>query len=71
MTEAECIETIEHFGRELVEQRGVKLDAFVWDDGWDDFDSLWGFHDDFPKGFQTLLERGKAYGVAQGVWMSP
>jgi len=71
MTEAECLEAIEFFGRELVRDRGVKLDAFVWDDGWDDFNSLWGFHEGFPDGFKNLKAAGDSYGVAQGVWMSP
>jgi len=71
MTEAECLATVEHFGRELITKRGVKMDAFVWDDGWDDFNSLWGFHKDFPDGFRKLKTAGDKYGTAQGVWMSP
>jgi hypothetical protein len=71
MTEAECLETVEYFGRELIAKRGAAIDAFVWDDGWDDFDSLWGFHDDFPDGFKNLSRAGAKYGAAQGVWMSP
>ena len=71
MTEAECLATIEHFGRELITKRSAKMDAFVWDDGWDDFNSLWGFHKDFPNGFKILKEAGAKYGAAQGVWMSP
>jgi hypothetical protein len=71
MTEAECLATIEHFGRELIIKRGVKMDAFVWDDGWDDFNSLWGFHKDFPEGFKNLSKAGTQYGAAQGVWISP
>ncbi len=58
MTEAECLATIEHFGRELITERGAKMDAFVWDDGWDDFNSLWGFHEDFPDGFKNLEKAG-------------
>lgn len=71
MTEAECLDTIEHFGRELIAKRKVKMDAFVWDDGWDDFNSLWGFHKDFPDGFERLKKAGAKYKAAQGVWMSP
>jgi len=70
-TEPECLEAIEFFGRELVRSRGVKLDAFVWDDGWDDFNSLWGFHKGFPDGFKKLKRAAAEYGAAQGVWMSP
>ncbi len=71
MTEKECLETIEFIGRELVKKRKVTLDAFVWDDGWDDFNSLWGFHEDFPRGFKRLNQAAKKYNAAQGVWMSP
>jgi len=71
MTEAECLQAIEDIGRELVAGRDVELDAFVWDDGWDDFDSLWGFHDGFTGGFAPLASAARKYGAAQGVWMSP
>jgi len=71
ITEPECLETIAYFGRELVEKRGVKLDAFVWDDGWDDFGTLWDFHKGFPDGFRNLMQAAGAYGAGQGVWMSP
>lgn len=71
MTEAECLATINDIGHQLVRQRGVTLDAFVWDDGWDDFNTLWGFHKDFPNGFKKLKQAGAKFGAAQGVWMSP
>jgi len=69
--EEECLATIDLFGRKLVRERDVKIDAFVWDDGWDDFNSLWNFHRGFPDGFKNLDAAGKEYGAAQGVWMSP
>ncbi|MFU8780220.1 MAG: enterotoxin [Kiritimatiellia bacterium] len=71
MTEAEALAAIDYFGKELVEKRGVKLDAVVWDDGWDDFNTLWDFHAGFPEGFKNLEARARQYGLAQGVWMSP
>lgn len=36
MNEQQCLEVIRLFGREMTERRGVVLDAFVFDDGWDD-----------------------------------
>ncbi|MBN2295137.1 MAG: hypothetical protein JXM70_22095, partial [Pirellulales bacterium] len=71
MVEKECLDTIEHIGRELVKKRGAKLDAFAWDDGWDDYNTLWKFHDGFPRGFSETLKAGKAYGATTGVWLSP
>jgi hypothetical protein len=70
-TEAQCLETIGYFANELVQKRGVKLDAVVWDDGWDNFHSLWDFHSNFPNGFRDLDQVAKPFGIAQGVWMSP
>ena len=71
MVEKECLQAIEHIGRELVEERGVKLDAFVWDEGWSDYNTMWDFHDGFPRGFSETMKAGKQYGAAMGVWLSP
>lgn len=71
ITESECLDTIEYYGKELVQKRNVKLDAFLWDDGWDNFNSLWQFHTGFPDGFKNLNAAARKYGAGQGVWMSP
>ena len=56
MNEGQCLAVIDLFGRELVEKRGVRLDSFVFDDGWDDNRTLWRFHGGFPRGFTPLRE---------------
>jgi len=71
MNEQQCVDVIEAFGRELTEKRGVNLDAFVFDDGWDDNKTLWGFHEGFPNGFGPLVPLAKKYDSAIGVWLSP
>ncbi len=71
MNEQQCLEVIPLFGRELVEKRGVALDAAVFDDGWDDNKTLWGFHPGFPQGFEPLEAAAKKYHSAVGVWLSP
>ena len=71
MNEKQCLEVIETFGRELVENRGVAMDSFVFDDGWDDPKTLWGFHDGFPHGFTPLKEAAGKYDSAVGTWFSP
>ena len=58
-------------GEELVQKRGVKLDSFLFDDGWDDHATLWHFNAGFPHGFTPLKEAAARYGAAPGVWMSP
>jgi len=66
-----AIDRINAFGRELHEKRGVTLDSFLFDDGWDDHSSLWKFNKGFPDGFKQVEEAAVKYGAAPGVWLSP
>jgi hypothetical protein len=59
------------FGRELTEKRGVTLDSFLFDDGWDNHRSLWKFNDGFPNGFTPITQAAEQYRAHPGVWMSP
>ncbi len=70
-TEAEALDRINTFGEELSVKRGVKLDSFLFDDGWDDRSGSWNFSKDFPHGFVPLREAAAKYGAAPGVWLSP
>ena len=67
----DAVDRINAFGRELKEKRGVTLDSFLFDDGWDKHDSLWQFNNGFPDGFTPLKEAAEKYGAEPGVWMSP
>lgn len=69
--EAGALAVIAAFGTELHERRGVVLDSFLFDDGWDDPRTLWHFHEGFPHGFAAVREAAARYGAAPGVWMSP
>lgn len=69
--EAASLDVIESYGRELVKKRGVKLDSFLFDDGWDDPQTLWHFNAGFPSGFTPLKTAAAKYGAAPGVWLSP
>ena len=71
MDEARCLGVIDHFGRELFEKRGVALDSFVFDDGWDDPKTLWQFHSGFPNGFAPHQAAAAKQKSAVGVWLSP
>jgi hypothetical protein len=66
-----AVDRINAFGRELHEKRGVTLDSFLFDDGWDDHSSLWKFNKGFPEGFKPVEEAAAKYGAAPGVWLSP
>jgi len=69
--EAQSLAAIEVFGEELIAKRGVAMDSFVFDDGWDDNRTLWQFHDGFPNGFLPLRDAAAKYGSAVGTWLSP
>ncbi|MGB8581455.1 MAG: enterotoxin [Candidatus Sulfotelmatobacter sp.] len=69
--EAAALDVIYSFGEELVEKRNVKLDSFLFDDGWDDPHTLWSFGPGFPNGFTPLKTAAEKYGAAPGVWLSP
>ncbi len=69
--EADALRVIDAYGRELVQARGVKLDSFLFDDGWDDTSRLWQFHAGFPQGFAPLRDAAARYGAAPGIWLSP
>ncbi len=69
--EPEALAVIATFGEELQRKRGVELDSFLFDDGWDDPKTLWGFHSGFPRGFSGVRDATARYGAAPGVWMSP
>ncbi|RDS81296.1 enterotoxin [Dyella monticola] len=70
-TEAEALNRINTIGEQLSVKRGVKLDSFLFDDGWDDRSGSWHFSKDFPHGFVPLKEAAAKYGAAPGVWLSP
>ncbi|SEF73334.1 hypothetical protein SAMN05421819_0986 [Bryocella elongata] len=66
-----ALDRVNTFGRELSEKRGVKLDSYLFDDGWDDHRSLWKFNTGFPQGFANVRSAAEKYGADPGVWMSP
>ncbi|MBS0382664.1 MAG: enterotoxin [Proteobacteria bacterium] len=70
-TQAEALDRINTFGKELVEKRHVKMDSFLFDDGWDDYSGSWHFSKAFPGGFKPLCKAAEMYGAAPGVWLSP
>ncbi|MFM0183201.1 enterotoxin [Paraburkholderia aspalathi] len=70
-TQEQALERIEAIGRELHEARGVQIDSFLFDDGWDDLSGSWHFSKDFPHGFVPLRDAAARYGAAPGVWLSP
>lgn len=70
-TQADALDRINRFGEELTVKRGVKLDSFLFDDGWDDRSGSWTFDKAFPNGFLPLKDAAARFGAAPGIWLSP
>ncbi len=66
-----ALAVVQGFGEQLTRQRGVKLDSFLFDDGWDDPTTLWKFNPGFPHGLTAITETAAKYGAAPGIWLSP
>ncbi len=72
MSKDDCLEVIEAWKTNLFDPYNVYIDAFVWDDGWDDFNSLWDFYrPKFPHGFAELDSLCREYNVGTGTWLGP
>lgn len=69
--ENDCMDRMKMYIDSLVIKRHVKLKAFLWDDGWDNPQTLWHFNPDMPDGFTKLEELSRPNGVNMGVWISP
>lgn len=69
--QSDALDVIHAFGEELTEKRSVKLDSFLFDDGWDDPQTLWSFNAGFPDGFTPVRTAAAAFGAAPGIWLSP
>ena len=68
---ADAINRINAFGQELHVKRGVTLSSFLFDDGWDNHNSMWGFNSGFPDGLTAVRAAAAKYGAAPGIWLSP
>jgi hypothetical protein len=70
-TQQEALNRIHAIGDKMNKKRGVTLDSFLFDDGWDDTNDLWKIRPDFKDGFEPLTKAAAEYGAAPGVWLSP
>jgi hypothetical protein len=70
-TEKEAVDVVNAYGSHLVRERGVTLDSFLFDDGWDDLTKLWQFSKDFPQGFAPVRAAAEKFGADPGMWLSP
>jgi hypothetical protein len=72
MDSDQCLAVMKAWERDFIEPYGVRLNGFVFDDGWDDYDNLWGFHRGrFPDGFAPQAKLAREMGTTIGTWFSP
>lgn len=70
--ESQALDRIKMFRDSLIIKRHVQLNAFLFDDGWDDNRTLWRFNAaGFPEGFTNLMKVANSCGSSIGVWLSP
>ncbi|MEI6614315.1 MAG: alpha-galactosidase [Chrysiogenales bacterium] len=56
----------------MIEKHGIKLDAFVLDDGWDVYESDWQLRpEQFPNGLGPISVELAKTGTALGIWFGP
>jgi hypothetical protein len=70
-TESDARAAIDAYVQKLGRERGVQLDSFLFDDGWDDYEHLWRFNAGFPRGFAPLAAAADSTGAGVGMWLSP
>ena len=71
MTEEQCLAVLKDWQEQFFQKSGTAIDAFVWDDGWDEFNSLWDFHKMFPQGFRRVNAAAAKQKAGIGAWLGP
>ncbi len=72
LNEENVLRTIESFRKRMFEKRGLSLDAFVLDDGWDVYRSDWILNkEQFPNGLMPIGKALQTMGTRLGIWLGP
>ncbi|MDP8161512.1 hypothetical protein QJU74_10735 [Pasteurella atlantica] len=50
---------------------GIKLDAYVVDDGWNNYASFWDFNNKFPNGLTKIKALVNSLNASLGLWIGP
>ena len=68
----DTVKAVQGIKANLTGPYGVKLDAVVLDDGWDNKQKLWQFDSrKFPQGIAPVRESAAEIGAKPGMWFSP
>jgi len=72
VNEEGLIRAIQGIKSHLTDPYGIKLDAVVIDDGWDNYQKLWQFDSQkFPQGIEPVKLAAELIGAKPGMWFSP
>ncbi len=72
MTEKNVLRILGLIEKNMVQDNGIKLDAFVLDDGWDIYESAWEIrHKQFPNGFIPIAQELEKINCQLGLWIGP
>jgi len=70
--EKACLESLRLLREKFCQPHGIRLDAIVLDDGWDDHHTLWRVAKDrFPSEFRNIEQEALQIASGIGVWISP
>ncbi len=72
MNETNILRIIDLLRKNMIDRHGIKLDAFVLDDGWDKYRSDWKLRDStFPHGLSPIVDDLKKTNTTLGLWLGP
>ena len=72
MTEQNVLRIVDLLKRNMVQKHGIALDAFVLDDGWDEYESGWALRRSaFPRGLEPISAALASMGTSLGMWLGP
>lgn len=72
-TEEKLLDVVRQFNKELVEKRGVTVQSYLIDDGWDNAGKGLWVEDkrEFPDGLRGLSQKMAKLNAHVGIWISP
>ena len=72
MNQTNILRIIDELRKNMIEKHGIRLNAFVLDDGWDKYESDWKLRKStFPSGLKPIVDDLKKTNTVLGLWLSP
>ena len=72
MNEENILRIIGLIDDNMIRKHGIRLDAFVLDDGWDVYESDWVLRPaQFPHGLKPISDELRKSGTTLGMWLGP